>query len=109
MGGQQKTFDGPGARTAYYTMKDSSSCPILTTFGYKYSKLIMTMFWQAIQDSLRPTSWYAENSTDQIFENSCQTTSGLVMSVEGTKRDTISLMDYSNSSQSHLGPGNPSQ
>ena len=79
------------------------------TFGCKYSKLIMTIFWQAIQDSLRPTIWCAENSTSQIFENSYQTTSGLVTSAEGTKRDTISLMDYSNSSQSHLGPGNLSQ
>ena len=109
MGRQQKTFNGPGVRTAYCTMKDSYSCPILTTFGHKYSKLIMTMFWQAIQDSLRPTIWCAENSTGQIFENLGQTTSGLVTFVEGKKQDTISLMDYSNSSQSHLGPGNPSQ
>ena len=79
------------------------------TFSYKYSKLIMTMFWQAIQDSLRPTIWCAKNSTGQIFENSCQTTSGLVMFAEETKQDTISLMDYSNSSQFHLGPENPSQ
>jgi len=69
----------------YCTTKDSYSCPILMTFGYKYSKLIMTMFWQAIQDSLRPTIWCAENSTGQIFENSCQTMSGLVMSAKETK------------------------
>ena len=94
---------------AYCTTKDSYSCPILTAFGYKYSKLIITMFWQAIQDSLRPTIWCAENSTGQIFKNSYQTMSGLVTSIEGTKRNTISLMDYSNSSQSHLDPGNPSQ
>ena len=108
-GEQQKTFDGPGARTTYCITKDSYLYPILMAFGYKYSKLIMTMFWQAIRDSLRSIIWCAENSTGQIFENLCQTMSSLVTSAEGTKRDTISLMDYSNSSQSHLGPGNPSQ